>query len=126
MTSKSIHVQDVAVIGIYVSDLDASINFYVKVLGLEDKGGMGPGHMLALGDTSFYLEGGRSKNLTKQKMEAADMTVCFGVESVKTAYEAAQEKDVQIVTQYTEYGPEYAVFMIADPDGNIIEIAGSP
>ena len=82
--------------------------------------------MLALGDSSFYLEAGRGKNLTNAKMDAADIAVCFGVESVKRAYDAVQEKGVQIVMKYTEYGPEYAVFMIADPDGNIIEIAGSP
>jgi predicted enzyme related to lactoylglutathione lyase len=126
MTSNAIHVKNVAVIGIYVSDLQAAVSFYVNTMGLEDKGCIGPGHMLALGEASFYLEGGRSKNSEKQKMKEADITVCFGVESVKSAYDAVQEKGVQIVMKYTEYGPEYAVFMVTDPDGNIIEIAGSP
>jgi len=126
MTRDSIHVKDVAVIGIYVSELEAAVRFYVNDLGLEDKGSMGPGHMLALGNTSFYLEGGRSKNLVKQKMEEADIAICFGVESVKAAYDSVQKIEIQIVMKYIEYGPEYAVFMIADPDGNIIEIAGSP
>jgi len=126
MTTDSIHVKDVAVIGIYVSDLEAAVSFYVNDLGLEDKGSMGPGHMLALGDSSFYLEGGRDKNANKQNLKEADTAVCFGVDSVKAAYEALQKKIVQIVMKYVEYGPEYAVFMIADPSGNIIEIAGSP
>ena len=126
MTTDSIQVKDVAVIGIYVSDLGVAVDFYVIDLGLEDKGSMGPGHMLALGETSFYLEGGRSKNQTKQNLKDADTAICFGVDSVKNAYETMQKKKVQIVMKYVEYGPEYAVFLIADPDGHIIEIAGSP
>jgi predicted enzyme related to lactoylglutathione lyase len=120
------HVSDLAVIGIYVSDLQESKRFYIEVLGLEDKGEMGPGWMLALESTSFYLEPGRNKNPDNQQLKAADITICFSVESVKTAYKALGDQDVQMAMKYTEYSPEYAVFMISDPDGNIIELAGNP
>ena len=120
------HVTGIAVIGIYVSDLQQAKNFYVDELGLEDKGEMGPGCMLSQGDTSFYLEPGRNKNLSNQKLMDADITICFTVESVKKAYEEIGNKNIQVVMKYTEYAQDYAVFMIADPDGNIIELAGNP
>jgi predicted enzyme related to lactoylglutathione lyase len=126
MISKPSHVNAIAVIGIYVSDLPAAKKFYIDDLGLEDKGEMGPGCFLALGDTTFYLESGRKKNLENQKLEYADITICFNVASVKKAYEEIERREIPIAMKYTEYTPDYAVFMIADPDGNIIELAGEP
>ena len=120
------HVSSIAVIGIYVSDLQAAKAFYVDDLGLEDKGDMGPGCFLALGETSFYLEGGRNKNHKNQKLQDADITICFNVQSVKQAYDEIAKRDIPIAMKYTEYSPDYAVFMIADPDGNIIELTGTP
>jgi catechol 2,3-dioxygenase-like lactoylglutathione lyase family enzyme len=116
----------IAVIGIYVSDLERAKNFYVNHLGLEDKGEMGAGHMLALDEVSFYLEPGRNKNVLNRTRKDADITICFSVKSVKSAYDEIEKRDIQIVAEYAEYSPEYALFMIADPDGNIIEIAGNP
>ena len=126
MGSNPMHVSGIAVIGIYVCDLQAARKFYVEELGLEDKGDMGPGCILTLGESSFYLEDGREKNPENQKMDKADITICFDLDSVKLAYEAVLEKDILVVMAYKEYGPDYAVFMIADPDGNIIELAGKP
>ena len=120
------HVSSIAVIGIYVSDLQTAKAFYVNDLGLEDKGDMGPGCFLALGETTFYLEGGRNKNTVNLTLKDADITICFNVESVKQAYEEIEKRGIPIAMKYAEYGPEYAVFMIADPDGNIIEFAGMP
>lgn len=126
MTSNPAHVNSIAVIGIYVSDLEAAKKFYIGDLGLEDKGEMGPGYMLALGETSFYLEAGKNKNLGNRELKDADITICFTVASVKKAYDEIEQRDIQVAMKYAEYSPEYAVFMIADPDGNIIEIAGTP
>jgi predicted enzyme related to lactoylglutathione lyase len=119
-------VNDLAVISIYVSNLKEAKGFYVGVLGLEDKGDMGPGCMLALGDSSFLLEPGGENNLENQSMKFANTVVCFGVESVKQAYEEIEKSGIPITMKYSEYSPEYAVFMISDPDGNIIEMVGIP
>lgn len=124
--SKAMQVKEIAVIGIYVSDMAEARKFYVDLLGLEEKGEMGPGYMLALGDTSFYLEPGREKNPGNLSLKEADTTICFGVDSVKEAYVEIEKGNIAVAMAYTEYSPEYAVFMIADPDGNIIEIAGMP
>ena len=64
--------------------------------------------------------------MKNQQLEDADMTICFTVESVKKAYEEFEKRQIQITMKYTEYSPEYGLFMISDPDGNIIEIAGKP
>ena len=126
MGSTHSPVNDFAVIGIYVSDLLAAKDFYINDLGLEDVGEMGPGWMLKLGEISFYLEDGREKNLENINLQNADITICFSAKSVKAAYEEIRKKNIEIVMEYIEYSPEYSVFMISDPDGNIIEIAGNP
>ena len=126
MESNPMHVKNVAVIGIYVSDLQAAKQFYVNDMGLEEKGDMGPGCILGLGETTFYLEAGRNKNPENQKLKAADITICFEVESVKAAYAEVEKSNIRVAMVYTEYTPEYAVFMIADPDGNVIEFTGNP
>ena len=119
-------VNDIAVIGIYVSDLQVAKDFYVNDLGLVEVGEMGPGWMLKLGEIPFYLEDGREKNLDNIYLQNADITICFSAKSVKAAYEEIGKKNIAVVMEYIEYSPEYSVFMISDPDGNIIEIAGNP
>jgi predicted enzyme related to lactoylglutathione lyase len=126
MAKNPIQVSNVAVISIYVSNLDRARSFYVDVLGLEDRGDMGPGCMLALSDTSFYLEPGRNPNPGNRALKAADVSICFDVDSVKAAFREAEKRELPIVMSYTEYSPEYAVFMLSDPDGNVTEFAGSP
>ena len=126
METNPKQLQSIAVIGIYVSDLQEAKNFYINDLGFNDKGNMGSGCMLELGEMSFYLEPGRKKRIENQKLKDADITVCFNVESVKKAYDDFEKRQIKIVMEYVEYSPEYAWFMISDPDGNIFEIAGNP
>ena len=126
MQSRPTHVKEIATIGIYVSNMEEAKDFYITILGLKDKGEMGPGYILELGGMSFYLEPGRKRNLVNQPLENANIIVCFSVESVKEAYEELQKQQIQITMKYTEYSSDYAMFMISDPDGNIIEFAGKP
>ncbi len=126
MDTNPIYVKDIATIGIYVSDLDRAKKFYVNGLGLKDKGDMGSGCMLELSGVSFYLEPGRKKRVGNQVLAYADITICFSVESVKDVYREVGKREIPIVMNYTEYSSDYAMFMISDPDGNIIEIAGKP
>ena len=124
MTTNPTKATGIAVISIYVSDLQKALDFYVGVLGLEDKSEMRPGRILALGDSSFYLEPGREKTTPDTKI--ANTQVCFKVESIKAAYEALVTMGVEMVVEYTEYSPDFAMFMAADPDGNVVEFAGRP
>ena len=125
METNPNQLRSIAVIGIYVSDLQEAKNFYINDLGFNDKGDMGPGYMLELGEMSFYLEPGRKKRIENQKLKDADITVCFNVESVKKTYEEFEKRQIPIVMKYVEYSADYAMFMISDPDGNIFEIAGN-
>ncbi len=118
-------VTGVNVIGIYVTNFKRSMDFYTKILGLKDLGENGPGHMLDAGNMSIYLEESR-KSTKIDAMSRADITVCFAADSVKSAYEKLLKKDVIITMEYEEYSPEFAMFIISDPDGNILEFAGNP
>jgi predicted enzyme related to lactoylglutathione lyase len=126
METNPKQLRSIAVIGIYVSDLQKAKNFYINDLGFNDKGDMGSGCMLEVGEMSFYLEPGRKKRIENQQLKDADITVCFNVESVKKTCEEFEKRQIPIVSKYVEYSPEYAMFMISDPDGNIFEIAGNP
>ena len=126
METNPKQLRSIAVIGIYVSDLQASKNFYINDLGFNDRGDMRPGCMLELGEMSFYLEPGRKKRIENRQFKDADITICFNVESVKKTYEEFEKRQIPIIRKYVEYSLEYAMFMISDPDGNIFEIAGNP
>ena len=52
-------VSGVNVVGIYVTDLDRALRFYLEQLGLVDEGEMGPGRMMRAGEAAIYLEPGR-------------------------------------------------------------------
>ncbi|HHH76050.1 MAG TPA: hypothetical protein ENL03_03380 [Phycisphaerae bacterium] len=54
------------------------------------------------------------------------MQPCFATDSVRQSYEALKASGVKILEEYQEYAPTFALFKIADPDGNMIEIAGNP
>ena len=124
-TTVSAIVTGVNVISIYVSDLERAKDFYVNVLGLQKSGDMPPGILLSAGDSTVYLEGGRSPG-GKPDTESPCMSVCFAADSVKKAYEALKTEGVVMVGDYQEMAPTFAMFQCADPDGNVIEFAGSP
>ena len=54
------------------------------------------------------------------------MSFCLGVASVKGAAESLEAAGVTLVSAYQEFGPQFGMFRIADPDGNVIEFAGAP
>jgi len=118
-------VTGVNIIAIYVTDLECSLDFYRDKLGLIDSGEMGPGYMLKAGEISVYLEASR-KSSKVDAMTNADVTICFSTKSVKHAYEVLSSGNTNVTMNYVEYSDEFAMFMVADPDGNIVEFAGTP
>ena len=46
--------------------------------------------------------------------------------SVKAAWGRLSELDVTVVEPYQEFAPTFAMFRIADPDGHVLEFAGTP
>jgi len=121
----STKVKDLNVLAIYVTDLERSREFYSKQLGFESAGEMPPGILLKSGQVTLYLEGGR-KTKRSETSPATEFSPCFAVDSVKAAHDALRAAGVRVVTAYQEFAPTFALFRIADPDGNLIEYAGTP
>ncbi len=101
------------------------MGFYTERLGFEKGEDMSPGVLLRAGDVTLYLEPGR-KTRESASREFPEFSPCFASESVKQSYEVLKSAGVTIVEDYQEYGPTFALFKIADPDGNLIELAGQP
>lgn len=120
-----VKVTGVAVIAVYVTDLERAHAFYTNVLGLYEKAPMPPGVMLGAGDTTIYLEGGR-EGRAAAGLDAPTVSLCFDTPSVRATWEALQAEGVVVVDPYGELSPEFAMFRIEDPDGNVIEFVGKP
>ena len=120
-----IKVTGLAVLAVYVTDLERAKSFYVDMLGFEEAGPMDPGFCLSAGDLTLYLEPGR-KAFDKRVSEYPEASPCFTTDSVKGAFMKLREAGVKIVSEYLQFGEEFGMFRIADPDGNVIEFAGTP
>jgi catechol 2,3-dioxygenase-like lactoylglutathione lyase family enzyme len=118
------------VLSIYVSDLARAVDFYTNVLGMETDEQYPPheakkGIILKAGGLMIYLEGGRSAT-NDPGMTANTISPTFTTDSIRAAYEAIKAKNAPFVEDYYEESPDFAMFRVADPDGNIIEFAGKP
>jgi predicted enzyme related to lactoylglutathione lyase len=118
-------VTGIQVVGIYATDLERARRFYVDLLGLHVKEEMEPGVLLSAGETTIYLEGGRSLAVDPG-LFAASTSICFGSKSIRSAYERLTAAGAHVVEPYTEFSPTFAMFQIADPDGLVVEFAGIP
>jgi catechol 2,3-dioxygenase-like lactoylglutathione lyase family enzyme len=113
------------VAAVYGVDLDRSRDFYVNTLGLTFESANGPGVMLKAGDLTVYLEGERTEG-TDVGLHRACTSLCFATDSVKAAHDRLATAGVPVVQPYQEMGPSFAMFRVADPDGNVVEFAGAP
>jgi catechol 2,3-dioxygenase-like lactoylglutathione lyase family enzyme len=118
-------VTGVNVLAIYVSDVEGARRFYVDLLGLTEQGPMDPGIMLRAGEVDIYLEGGRGGSVDPG-LTLATQSICFATVSVGATFEALKSAGVRIIKDYKQYGDQFAMFRIADPDGNVLEFAGKP
>jgi len=112
-------------IAIYVTDLARAKEFYTKILGLKEMSEVPGGVFLDAGGETIYLEGGRKKQ-SNPGLEITTISPAFKVESVKSAFNFFSEKNIEIIQEYVEYAPTFAMFRIADPDKNVLEFAGKP
>lgn len=115
-------VKDISVLALYVKDMGKSQEFYRHYLGFEKCQDMEPGVLMQAGQVTIYLEeqsGGEYRG-------GSGFCPCFETESIRTSYEALREAGVTVKMEYREFGPSFAMFRIADPDGNLIEFAGAP
>lgn len=118
------------VLGVYVSDLERARAFYTEVLGFTQTGEMPPGLLLSAGGENgltLYLEAGRTApEASVDSLLHPAFAPCLATASVKQAFETLKAKGVRMVSEYQQFGPEFAMFRCTDPDGNLIEFAGKP
>jgi catechol 2,3-dioxygenase-like lactoylglutathione lyase family enzyme len=118
-------VTGLGVLAVYATDLDRSRKFYEEVLGFEFSGDMSPGVLLKAGDLSLYLEAGRTPS-TAPGLERSTLSACLATSSVRAAWDRLQAAGVRVVEEYILHGESFAMFRVADPDGNVLEFAGTP
>lgn len=118
-------VRDLNVLAVYVTELARSEAFYRDHLGFGRVGDMEPGVLMKAGPVTLYIEACRRK-VHDGEAGTAEFCPCFETDSVKASFEALRDAGVTISAGYREYGPEFALFRISDPDGNLIEFAGKP
>lgn len=122
----TINVSGLCVVAAYVTDLERAKDFYMRHLGFKEGDPMPPGVILRAGESTLYLEGGR-KRREGAALRQAELGFTFSVrEGLKEAYAKLRDADVPLVGAYEEFSPSFGFFRIADPDGNVIEIAGKP
>ena len=123
----TVEVNDLNTLAVYVTDLERAQAFYVEQLGFQPCDQMPPGILLKAGEVTLYLEGGR-KPRSSSPLSESEISFCLGTAggSVKDAHEKLKAAGVAIVKDYQEFAPTFAMFRIADPDGNVIELAGKP
>jgi len=122
----TVQVTQLHVIALYVSDLDGACEFYQTHFGFRDAGEMPPGRLLEGGGATLYLEAGRRPREVGEDPPPAEVSPCFGIESVKAGWEAMTVAGLQVLMPYTQFAPGFAMFAVADPDGNRLEFAGKP
>lgn len=113
------------VIAIYVTDLARARGFYEGILGFQESGTMPPGVVLASGDVTLYLEPGRKPREDDPATRPVVAPV-FAAASVLAVRDRLRDAGVPMLGDLQHPGPEFAFFQCLDPDGNVIEFAGTP
>jgi catechol 2,3-dioxygenase-like lactoylglutathione lyase family enzyme len=116
-------VEELNVLALYVEDMEKTRAFYAEHLGFEHVENIDPGILMKAGEVALYIEGGHAGN---GPSALAGYCPCFAAASVRSSYEALSAAGVTISAPFQEFGPSFALFRIADPDGNQIEFAGAP
>lgn len=119
-----IKVKDMNILAVYVTDIERAKAFYIELLGFEECEKVTPGILMRSGDVTLYMEGGREQKSESRKF--SEFSPCFDTKSVRQTYEILKSSGVKVVEEYQEFAPTFALFKILDPDGNLIEFAGTP
>jgi glyoxylase I family protein len=115
-------------LGVIVSDIKASLNFYQELLGLEFKGEtplpFGTMYRMGFGTSDFKLilpnkmpEKGKV-GLTSQ---LGLRYVTFVIENLTEVCDQLKTKGVEFAMDVTEIRPGVTIAMVKDPDENIVE-----
>ncbi len=115
-------------LGILVSDIKASLNFYQNILGLEFVGitpvWFGTMHRLRFGTSDFKLVDPKTvppKGIIGLEKQVGFRYVTFVIKNLTELCAELKGKGVEFTLAETEVRPGVRVAMVKDPDGNIVE-----
>ncbi len=125
---------DLIAIGLTVSDVEKSREFYGKVLGIKEE----QPEALALlngakkytftaGKTTIKFWAGAGENLPKHTGNITDAIgfryFTFLVKDVDAVREILKSREAKIAVEPVDFGKIARIMMVADPDGNWVEFA---
>jgi catechol 2,3-dioxygenase-like lactoylglutathione lyase family enzyme len=120
-------------LGIIVSDIKASLNFYKDLLGLEFVGltpvWFGTMHRLRFGTSDFKLiepnkEKIPPKGAVGLESQLGFRYVTFVVKNLSELCAELKGTGVEFALPEKEVRPGVRIAMVKDPDGNIVEFVG--
>ncbi len=115
-------------LGILVSDIKASLNFYQHMLGLEFVGitpvWFGTMHRLRFGTSDFKLIEPKTvppKGAVGLEKQVGFRYVTFVIKNLTELCAELKGKGIEFALPETEIRPGTRIAMVKDPDGNIVE-----
>ena len=115
-------------LGIVVSDIKASLNFYQNTLGLEFVGitpvWFGTMHRLRFGTSDFKLIEPQKvppKGAIGLENQVGFRYVTFQVKNLSELCSELKSKGIEFALPERETRPGVRIAMVKDPDGNIVE-----
>jgi catechol 2,3-dioxygenase-like lactoylglutathione lyase family enzyme len=115
-------------IGVIVSDIKASLNFYQNILGLEFVGitplWFGTMHRLRFGTSDFKLIAPHvlpPRGAVGLENQLGFRYVTFVVENLSELCADLQKIGIEFTVPEKEIRPGVRIAMVKDPDGNIVE-----
>ncbi len=115
-------------LGIVVSDIKASLNFYQNTLGLEFVGitpvWFGTMHRLRFGTSDFKLIEPKTvppKGAIGLEKQVGFRYVTFVIKNLSDLCAELKGKGVEFALSEREVRPGVRIAMVKDPDGNIVE-----
>ncbi len=115
-------------LGLIVSDIKASLNFYKTILGLEFVGvtpvWFGTMHRLRFGTSDFKLIEPKSippRGIIGLENQLGFRYVTLVIENLSQLCSDLKNEGIEFALPETEVRPGVRVAMVKDPDGNIVE-----
>jgi catechol 2,3-dioxygenase-like lactoylglutathione lyase family enzyme len=115
-------------LGVVVSDIKASLNFYQNILGLEFVGTMplwfGTMHRLRFGQSDFKLIEPKKVPPTGAlglEKQLGFRYVTFVIENLSELCDDLRKIGIEFTLPEKELRPGVRIAMVKDPDGNIVE-----
>ncbi len=115
-------------IGVIVSDIKASLNFYQNILGLTFVGTVplwfGTMHRLRFGTSDFKLVEPKTvppRGAVGLEKQIGFRYVTFVIENLSELCKDLQKSGIEFTLPEKEIRPGVRIAMVKDPDGNVVE-----